>query len=93
VGTASRLWDGQHVVGFLLGARELFPILQNVQTSPPLSLLINEYLGSFAGVKQVGRAAECWPAPSAKVKNEQGYTSTPAICTHGRHRIHVYNTK
>ena len=43
----------------------------------PASLLFSGYLDSFPGVKQPGRDAEHSLPPSAEVKNERSYTSTP----------------
>lgn len=54
--------------------------------SAPFSMSIR---GSFTGGEQLGRAAERWPAPSAKVKNERSYTSTPATCTCLQHKVMV----
>jgi len=35
------------------------------------------------GVKQARHEANCSPLPSAEIKNEWSYTSTPLICRHG----------
>lgn len=37
-------------------------------------------------VKQSGREVDHWPPSSAKIKNEQRYTSAPPVCFHGMER-------
>jgi hypothetical protein len=52
----------------------------------PASLLFSGYLDSFPGVRQPGRDVDHSPPPSAEVKNERGYTSTPSCMASWRIR-------
>jgi len=49
-------------------------------------------LGSFPGIKQLGREVNHSSAPSAKVKNEWSYTSCPRFCLHDvdREKLPLY---
>jgi hypothetical protein len=50
----------------------------------PTQPLIQWVPGALSlGVKWPGHEADHSPSPSAKVKNEWSYTSTPPICLHG----------
>jgi hypothetical protein len=51
-----------------------------VQTDPGAhSAFCRMGTGSFPGVKRQGRGADHSPPPSAEVKNEWSYTSTPPL--------------
>jgi len=40
----------------------------------------NGYQGSSPGIKLLGHKADPSPSSSARVKNEESYTSTPSTC-------------
>jgi len=50
------------------------------QISCPLSLLFNEYQGTFPQVQQSGYELDHLPPSSAKVNNGQSYTFTLSLC-------------
>jgi len=50
----------------------------------------NKYRGSFPRIQQTGHGVEHPPPPSADVKNECSYTSTPQICLNGVDRDNLY---
>ena len=56
------------------------------------SLLFSGYMGSFAGIEQLGCDADNSPPPRVEVKNEWGYTSTPPIRLDGvdSDNFHLY---
>jgi hypothetical protein len=43
------------------------------------SLLFNEYLGSFPGLKHLGRNVNLSAPSSVEIKNEWSYTSPPLV--------------
>jgi hypothetical protein len=49
-------------------------------TQPPM------YVGSFPGIKRLGREVDHSPTPNAGVKNAWSYTATPPISLHGMGR-------
>jgi hypothetical protein len=46
----------------------------------PTSPLFSGYSGSSSGIKRPGRDVDQSSPPSAEVKNEWSYTSTPIVC-------------
>jgi hypothetical protein len=54
-----------------------------VQLRDPPNLLSNGYRGPSLEERQPGLEADHSPPPSAEVKNEWSYTSTPPIRLHG----------
>jgi len=67
---------------------ERFSVIQyhpNWLWEPP-SLLFSGYWGSYLEVKLPVHEAVHSPLPSAKVKNEWIYATTPPICMHGVER-------
>jgi len=65
-----------------------FLLSNTIQTDSgePPSLLFNGYWGSYLEVKLPVREAGHSPPPSAEVKNEWSYATTPPICLHGVER-------
>jgi hypothetical protein len=59
------------------------------QLYSPNSLLFNMSWVSFLRVKRPRSKANHSPLPSAKVKNEWSYTSTPLICLHDVDRENI----